>query len=624
MKRAITVLVLCLGAVSLAARAQEYTTNLDGYGGLGVQALQGSFGPAHTSAMDWFRYGGLNTFGFVYDPRLATYSFGVSYNASNASSDTTNFRSGGLGYNGQVSLLAGRSFPVQAYFSRSNTDFGSYLLPTLTTHVNLWGIRGGWNNPAVANFTYDFGKSSTSTEGRGLATSYATDNTFFTLGATRKLKAWDLRLQDSWSSSRSSFTSGKASSNLLVGSGWRTFAGDKVRTELTAERSSYDSSSSDGSNGSTITQFTGDVQWRVTKKLEAGLDATLMRNSFNSLAALSQVNGVPSQAPAVTEPSTGIGIGAGLGYAVTNNLTVGGSAGLSHNSMPAATQQSLLDAGLLVVTGSRFAGGNAAYRRRFWKLEYGTGGRYNRQDYTTVGRQSPATNSYSFYNRVSGGNARTIAFSVSQTWSKNSVSQFLTLNDSRQDGFTAEAHTTHWGFMDLQGHLTWQTMSFVSGNANWNSTLKNAGVAVNLPKQKLNLAFQQSFSDSNQLLMFLNAITPQGLLPGEPGLPPPDLLTPTIINAADTTNLSVVWSPSLTWGVTGRVGRSSNSFLLNNKSWTGSRHFDLQGYYKFGRFTFHGGFTRTNWNASGMTNGQMWNMVTGSVQFPFHLLGNGY
>jgi len=608
---------------ALPAAAQYYTVNLDGSAGLGTNFLGTRYDQDSSSASSWYRFVTLNSYGTVYDPRLMTYSFGFSHSGSDSAAGVADFQSLGLSYNGHFSFLSGRSFPFQVYFSRSSNDHGGFLIPTVTDHIRRWGVRGGYNNRRIADFNYEFGAVGTETEARGLETSYTNDSRFFSVAARRNLKGWNLQVSDSWQKNRSNFIGNNTTQNILTGSAERRFARDKVLTSFNAGRFSYRSNMTAESNGSVFEHANGLVMWKINDRLDANFNGSFNRNTFNVLQVLSEVASTSPSAVVnhTSAASQGYGFGGGLGYRVTKNLTVGAAVNAARNSLPPELE-SQTDSGLDAIVGSLGTTFSAGYHRRLWKLQYNGGGRFGRQQFDTRDGQTPVSNTYNFYNSVSGGNERVVNFSFSQSWAKTHVPLFFGLSDNTQNQFAVRFHTRRWRFVSLRGHFSWQMTSHDIRTGHWDGSVKNLGLNAGLPAYKLTFSFTQSFSSTEQLFGLLDLIT------SSPGTPqptplPPRFLSREVISGGNNSQFSVNWNPRTDFGLTGRWGRNAYNFRVEDKTSTDSHHLDLVARYKFGRFTFYGGMSRSNWQTSGSSARQNWNSLFGSVQFPFHLLGRG-
>jgi len=625
-------LALLISLLAAPALGQfRWGMNVDGSVGLGFDHDHSSTsGTNEQGTLGWYRDFAFHGTGFVYDERLLLYSLGVSQGQNTTDNLTGTTTNNYLQYNGNFNFLSERDFPFSIFFEHNNSSNGAALFPLVTTLTNRFGFQGQYHRHNYPYLFYTFSKTSIQQESDVISLP-STKSTNAQVTGTYDLNGWELR--GSWiylnqalgAVVETSTPNVTAASQSVEGDVSRQFNPD-MRMDLSALHSSFSDAELAGI-GSGNTALNANFQWQNTKKLQTGYFANYTQTTTNVFRVLEQTTGQQGTNTSFNPSSLDTNsyeAGARASYLLSSSWGLHGDVSYNHinfsdqmlASTDQSTQQSLTDGNLSV-------GAGYSYRHKLWKLLYTNDGSISNQHYHYLGGRVADSRNYSLANGISGGDVRKVRYSVSGGYSHHSSPLlFVAATTSIVDG-EARAESNHFNFARLSASFQYSHQTFDLNTSNNHVTTKGISFSATIPSWKLGLYGTVYFSDGHNFLFGTNS--PLNQQPGT--VPTSNILVPTYLSQTNGTRFGAIWTPSRELSVQTQYVHDRFFYFFGNTSLTFDSEWDTVATYKFGRFTFYGGYS----HGSNITGAEavlsrfdtIRNRFFVQVRFPFHVLGMG-
>jgi len=630
---AIAVVIGCLAGTALG-QGPRYSLNLNGTAGFGIDYNTNDTrqldSPSQNS-LNWYRDFSLAGTGFVYDDRLLNYDVKVSQGGTDTSSVFTTSQNRYLQGAGNFNFLSERDFPFSIFFSRTTDDSRASLFPTVTTLTSLFGVRGNYHRKGVPAIYYNVSRTTTSYDS-ALLTFPGTQNTAGDLATFYNLRGWQLRGNVDYlrqSLGAQSDAGSTSAPNFLASS--KSFQVDATRElrkdmhlTLDALRSTFDVSSGDqGSSGTT--GLIADLDWKPASKWQTSFSTSFADSSTNVLRLLQQVDGQAAPGPVfnpvtlstTTESATGR-----VAYLVNTSLTLHADTSYGHTGFSDSTLADMTGQTRdLVSDASVNAGGGYNFRHTLWKFHLDNNGSVQLQRYSFLNGQSNTGTGYSVSQGVSTGNVRTLLVSGTVGYDHHTNPYFLNVTTSDNLTSSARIETNHFNFVHFSasGQISRQEVSLADSNDHVLG--KGASFSMVFPRQKVSLYGMFFNTNANSVLFGSTSILTQ--TPGSiQSVPTTDLLLPTFLTQTSGKRFGLLWSPSTNLAVQAQYVHNRFYYWFQDQTLDFDSEWDATVQYKFGRFTFYGGYSRGG-NITGV--GLLpqiesdRNRIFFQVRFPFHV-----
>ena len=610
--------LLMIVSVPLAGQ-NRYQLRLNGTGGFGFGYNNTNSNGFDFSSRDLGGELDLDASGFLYDPRFMNYSVLTFWGDNNTSLNQGDASARSLNISTGVSFLPDSSHPFAIYYSHGNSNTSGNLVPPINSVNTLFGIRGALKKPSLFNLSYNFGRNTTDSEFAGDHQNFITKNRFASVGLERKLANWELRVTDDYNQAKTNFTTFDQTYNNLMGEASRSF-GEGVRLNLSALRSWFDfkdRSSQAASSTDTASLFSGTLTWKHTDKLSSNYLGSYSKNSTNLLQIVEENTGGPVQStPQIVDSSTET-VGAGLNYQVNQNLSISGSGGYSHSSLPAQSLAQFPDPEL-ITTSTLDIGGGVSYRRNLGKLQWQTSGNLDWQSFGMLIGDRQSGIGYRFDTRVGAGEVRRLQWGLYYRFSNRSNPIFFQTVTNTDNRFGINLASNYLGWVQLQGNAEYGIGSLELRGSNLGIHNGSFNASAFFPKQNLSITAAHNNYDYNQQLFLLTntLVSRSDINPGAAQLPN-EFLGPRLFNETAADRIGVTWRPRSNLQLEGRYTR--DHLLVNFLNRTESHYNTVEALlqYKFGRFTIYSGYGRI---LSGTNSSEInTNRILFRIRFPFHI-----
>jgi len=615
-------LIWCTGAF-LLAQTDSSRISINGFGGFGFGNTGYRSGDLfNTTYRDASTELGLNATGYLYDPRLANYTFSGFWDGNNSSIEQGRARLNGLSFNGNVNFLPQRSVPFSIYFTRNRTNAWGSLIPAYMTATSLYGLRGEVKKPRLALISYNLGFGKTENDLPN-GDFFNTRQRFANITATRNLGGWEMRITDDYLSTRSTFSNFLYGNNTLSADASREFF-QRIRVDVNGLYTTFKFQDFNGTNSSrsNATVLNGNINWKHSDRLNSYYTAGISSNAVNTLRLLTDANASGVQLPfnATSLDSMSERFLAGVRYRATTDLTVGANISYNHNGIPAETLASIPpDAQNALMTGSLTTGGSYSYRHKIHWLEYRSSGNVNWQHYNVLSGPSQGGIGFSLDNGVAGGDVRKLRFNAAYRYANMANPIFFNVTKEIDNYVNVTLDSEYFRFVNLQAmaDLGKEKMEII--NSNINLDRNNYSFSASFPKFKLNAFAMQGTTNSMERLLGLGSVLLQpGGSTGAAAIPA-ELLNPLIFSNVFNQRAGLGWRPRTNLEIQAGYSKYNYVFSTGQGAQNTYRQFDTTVAYKFGRFTIFVGYGRALGEAFQYDNHV--NRFYFRVRFPFHILG---
>ena len=625
MKRVIAFGVLWFGwaVAPLWAQYPRHSLKMNGWGGFGFDYTNTGAGDGRvftTASHAYLTELGVDASGFLYDPRLMDYSLAAFWNTNGTSVDQGSASSHGLNFNGSLSFLPERSFPFSVYFSRGTTDQSGSLVPSLTTTLSQWCVRGQLKRPELPWISYGLGFSSTSNDVFPNLV-FNSKHKFANITAEKRLAGWDLRASDDYTHTNDYFSNFVERDNTLSSSASRAI-GEAVQIDLGFGYSIFKFGDLTGNNSSNsnVLLANGGLQWHTTSKLDTFFNGSINHNAVNALRLLALQGGPSAPLPFNVQAvnSTSESLAAGVDYRATTDLSLSAGLSFSHNSLPEGTLSTLPPSSRNVIATSALSPTvGYGYQRRIRKLQYRSSGSVSWQHFNLVIGRSDSGVGYSLDNGIYGGNIRRVRFGAAYRYNHRSNPTFFNVTTSTDNHLRLNAESSHFRGVTLQAIAEIGNTSFALAGSHLDVGLQNYMFSASM--RRLSIYASHSGSSSDQLLRILQAPLAEPRIPTDSQPVAADIpINPLILSQVGNNRVGVNWRPLTNLQIAGDYWRSKYDFSFLQQSQNDFAQLDFTVQYKFGRFTIYGGYGRASSEAKQFQ--QHANRVIFRVRFPFHIL----
>jgi hypothetical protein len=631
MRRGLQLAIIISLLAGTALGQFRYGLNVNGTAGLGMDYNTSSTnGGESQNNLGWYRDFGFTGTGFVYDERLLLYNLGVSLGHNNNDNLVSTSTADYLEYNGNFNFLSERDFPFSIYFSRASNSNGTALFPVVTTLSDRYGIQGAYHHPGRPNLFYNLSREYTRQES-DVAQIPSTGSSNGQITGTYKLDGWDLRgaatyLRQSLGGFVETATPNVIATNTTFeGDVSRQFGLDK-RLDFTALHSTFHDPTISGL-GSGNTSLNVLYDWRLNKKLQTSYFANYTQTNTNVVQVLEQTTGQPGPDLPYNPSSLSTdsyGAGTRVNYQLFPSLMVHGD--MAYNHINFSEQQLALtdpNTPTILTDGNISFGGGYNFHHKLWKFMYTSDGTVSNQRYTYVGGDVTDARNWSFTNGISGGDVRTVRYSASGGYSHRSSPLLFVLATTDILNAEARAETNRFDFVRFSGsfQLTHETFDLNTSN----NRLLTTGVSFSATIPSWRVGAYGSIYRTNGTNFLFGTNSPLNQPTGS--IPTSQILIPQFLTQTSGTRLGANWSPTQQLEIQTQFVHDRFFYSFENTTLTFASEWDTVVSYKFGRFTFYGGYSRGG-NVTGAQAGSTpfdtsRNRFFVQVRFPFHVMGMG-
>ncbi len=580
--------------------------------------------------------------GFIYHPNLLTYALSGNFDHTGYDTGAVNGGNNGLSFMGSVSLLQATMLPVAIAFTESANSWADNLSSPVDLATSSLQIVGRIQRLPV-NVSYSFGNSNSKTIG-GSTDGFNTKSRTANFTINKDWRQFYTYLSDNYQDTTSSLPhradNGQSSLGQRINQvnfgARREFMERRASMFFNGIDSKFKLNTNSGnSSDNDVVSLTGGLTWKLTSKLDIGVNAGYTRNAVNILQVISEALGtsVLNAQPSATVVAThSQNYNSYATYRPDTHWTFGLSGAYTFSVFPASSV-----AGSSSGTGSATAsnnqrsyngnassvGGSTAYNRKLWRWNYNVGGSVSRQTLRSLQSGNGTTQdtiqighplNYTFTTAIGGGDERYMRYALFAEYAHTDNPVFLQLLRSIDRRVGLDFATNRFRLFHLSAKVDYNNQGLQYVGSTQGGDGFNAAIMASRPK--LDVTFSHTKSNTNQLLFGASSpIWQSGVLAGtSPSLA---LLVPWLYSINDSDTFTVNWRPRSNLQINGLYARFNFTLAGQQNTENASTIMDFNARYKFGRFDLFGGVQRST--AGVRDRDTFTHRIYFRVQFPFQL-----